>query len=71
MSQDTDHGHEIGLSQVLKAGRKCTETDPAGSDWKRPMKRPDVDAALAAAARSMLLAFWIISSHMRFTCPGT
>ena len=43
-------------------------TDPAGRDWKRPMKRPVVAAALAAAARSMLLAFFIISSHMRFTC---
>ena len=32
------------------------------------MKRPEVDAALAAAARSMFLAFEIISSHMRFTC---
>lgn len=45
-----------------------TETEPAGRDWKRPMKRPEVEASLAAAARSIWRAFLTISSHIWFTC---
>ena len=38
-------------------------TEPAGSDWNRPMNRP---AALAAAALSIWRALLTTSSYMRF-----
>lgn len=46
---------------------KLTVRLPVGSEWNRPTLA-DEEAAVAAAARSMLRAFVSISSHMRFTC---
>ncbi len=62
--------HSSQYSKALQQNKSgITVRLPAGREWKRPTW--DEEAELAAAARSMLRALVIISSHILFTCSST